>query len=94
MLKNITDRKPIATYNAYVDVAINEKFVIYIDIKNVPDLFGVVKTPTELTIGSGITLTKLIDILNSNSNQNGFEYLSVIAFHIQKIAVSFCSLLF
>ena len=32
----MTERKPIATYKAYVEVAINEKFVIYIDIKNDP----------------------------------------------------------
>jgi xanthine dehydrogenase iron-sulfur cluster and FAD-binding subunit A len=61
---------------------------IYIDFKNVPDLFAVVKTANSLTIGAGITLSKLIDILNQNSGQSGFEYLDVVSRHMQKIAVS------
>ena len=62
-------------------------FDVYIDIKNVPDLFAITKTAMELTVGAGITLTKLIEILNLYSAQSGFEYLSVIAIHIGKIAV-------
>jgi len=61
---------------------------IYIDFKNVPDLFAVVKTANSLTIGAGITLSKLIEILNQNSGQSGFEYLDVVSKHMQKIAVS------
>jgi hypothetical protein len=36
VLKNITDLNPIATYRAYVEEAINEKLVIYIEIKKDP----------------------------------------------------------
>ena len=63
-------------------------FSVYIDFKNIPDLFMVTKTANELIIGAAITLTKLIEILNSYSSQAGFEYLKVVSFHISKIAVS------
>ena len=64
-------------------------FTVFIDFKNIPDLFMVKKTTVDLTIGSGITLTKLIEILNSYSSSAGFEYLQVVSFHLTKIAVSF-----
>ena len=64
-------------------------FNIFIDFKSIPDFFLVTKTASDLTIGSAITLTKLVDILNKYSTESGFEYLKVIAFHITKIAVSY-----
>jgi xanthine dehydrogenase/oxidase len=73
--------------NTGVGVYKNEgKYQIFIDVKNVPNLFSVEKKPAELTIGSAVTLTSLIEILNQHSTSPGFEYLSVIAFHIVKIA--------
>jgi xanthine dehydrogenase/oxidase len=75
--------------NTGVGVFKNEgPYDIYIDFKNVPDLFAVTKTSNSLTIGSGTTLSKLIEILNQNSSQPGFEYLDVVSRHMQKIAVS------
>lgn len=90
----LTQYKTIESYrlvggNTGVGVFKNDgPFSVFIDFKSIPDLFTVTKTAVDLTIGSGITLTKLIEILNTYSSQAGFEYLKVVSFHITKIAVS------
>ena len=75
--------------NTGVGVYKNEgPYNVYIDFKNIPDLFAVTKTASGLTIGSGMTISKLIEILNQYTIQSGFEYLDVVSKHLQKIAVS------
>ena len=75
--------------NTGVGVYKNEgPYSVYIDFKNIPDLFAVTKTASGLTIGSGMTISKLIEILNQYSIQSGFEYFDVVSKHLQKIAVS------
>jgi xanthine dehydrogenase/oxidase len=62
-------------------------FDLYINIQSIPDLYKVEHSNNTILVGSGITLNKLIDIFTmAASSIEGFEYLSVIATHIGKIA--------
>lgn len=59
----------------------------YIYLKNIAELYNISKAPNQLIVGSQLTLKNLIDIFNDfSTQQSGFEYLSVIAAHIRKIA--------
>jgi len=59
---------------------------VYIAIKDISDMYQVTKTNTSLTIGSLITITKLIDFFEDFSKFEGFQYLNEISNHMQKVA--------
>ena len=61
-------------------------FDVFIDIKNVPDLYRVKESANELTVGCGFTLKMMIDLFEAFSQTAGFEYLATIAKHFLKIA--------
>ena len=61
-------------------------FDVFIDIKNVPDLYQVSRNPNLLSVGSSVQLKNLIDLMNDFSSTSGFEYLTEIANHFTKIA--------
>ena len=60
-------------------------FDVYIAIKDIPELYQVVKTNTSITIGSMITVTKLIELFDLFSKFDGYQYLSEISTHMQKV---------
>ena len=60
-------------------------FDVYIAIKDIPELYQVVKTNTSITIGSMITVTKLIELFDLFSKFDGYQYLSEISNHMQKV---------
>ena len=77
----------IVSGNTGVGVFKNEgPYSIYIDVKNIAELFITTKSPNELTLGAELSLKKLIDIFNDYSSTPGFEYLTVISAHLSKIA--------
>ena len=59
---------------------------VFIDIRNIPELFLVRENVSELTVGSGFTIKMLIDLFEVYSQMTGFEYLKTIAKHFSKIA--------
>ena len=59
---------------------------VYIDPKQICELYNVSIDQGLLNIGSQVTLKKLIDIFNTTSSQAGFEYLSELSNHVSKIA--------
>jgi xanthine dehydrogenase/oxidase len=76
----------IVSSNTGVGVYKNEgPYDAYISIKNIPELYQVSKND-EITIGSEISLNKLIEIFDTFSSFDGFQYLSAISSHIRKIA--------
>jgi xanthine dehydrogenase/oxidase len=76
----------IIASNTSVGVYKNEgPFQSYINIRNIPDLYQISKTPSSITIGSQITLAKLVKIFDTFANTSGFEYLSELSSHLNKI---------
>lgn len=62
-------------------------YSVYLDVKNIPDLYTIQLINNTLSINSRVTLKTMIDAFNSYSTTTpGFEYLSVLATHIGKIA--------
>ena len=59
---------------------------IYIDVKNIAELYDIEKSANELTLGAGMSLKQIIDTFNGYSTTAGFEYLTVISEHFSKIA--------
>ena len=77
----------IISSNTGVGIYKNEgPYDAYIMIKNIPDLYQLSNNDTSLTIGSEMSLNKLIEIFDTFSSFDGFQYLSVISSHIGKIA--------
>ncbi len=58
---------------------------VYIAIKDIAEMYQVVKTNSSLTIGSLITVTKLIELFDVFSKFDGYQYLSEISNHMQKV---------
>jgi xanthine dehydrogenase/oxidase len=61
-------------------------YKIFIDIKNVPELYMVYESSDKLILGANLSLSQLIDIFTNMSTKAGFEYLSVLARHIGVVA--------
>jgi xanthine dehydrogenase/oxidase len=61
--------------------------LIFIDIKNIKEFYEIKQNENILTIGSNITLSALIQLFKTKSqNQKGFEYLSELSNLITKVA--------
>lgn len=61
-------------------------YSLYIDFKNIPELFKIERKSEELVIGSGVSLSKMIEIFSQHQKFQDFEYLSIISNHLSKIA--------
>ena len=59
---------------------------VYIDPKQISELYSVSIDQGLLNIGSQVTLKKLIDVFNATSSRAGFEYLSELSNHVSKVA--------
>jgi xanthine dehydrogenase/oxidase len=76
----------IVASNTSVGVYKNEgPFQSYINIRNIPDLYKLTKTPSTITIGSQFTLSKLIKIFDNFAQTSGFEYLNEISAYLNRI---------
>ena len=76
----------IVASNTSVGVYKNEgPYQSFINIRNIPDLYQITKTPSSITIGSQTSLTKLVKIFDTFSNSSGFEYLSEISSYLNRI---------
>ncbi|XP_065336761.1 uncharacterized protein LOC135937537 [Cloeon dipterum] len=64
----------------------NRQFDARIDVKDVPELRGVVAGGGFFQIGGNTTLTEAIAAFKTQANTSGFEYLSQIADHIDLVA--------
>lgn len=61
-------------------------FNVFIDIKNISSLYQVSHNNNELTLGAALSINNLIELFETFSKVEGFEYLSNIAKHFSKIA--------
>ncbi|CAB3359533.1 Hypothetical predicted protein [Cloeon dipterum] len=64
----------------------NRQFDARIDVKDVPELRGVVAGGGFFQIGGNTTLTEAIAAFKTQANTSGFEYLNQIADHIDLVA--------
>jgi xanthine dehydrogenase/oxidase len=59
---------------------------VYIDIKNIAELYQVSTAGGGLTLGAAITLKSAIDIFNSYAKTAGYQYFTQLVTHLGKVA--------
>jgi xanthine dehydrogenase/oxidase len=59
---------------------------IYISLKHVKQLFEIVKSEQQLTVGSGVNLQKLIELFQEVSSQKAFSNLKELTANLKQIA--------
>ena len=63
-----------------------DRYAIYIDIKDIRDLYTVRADDTCLELGSSVTLTDLQEICSKYENKQGFQYLRQIRVYMETVA--------
>ncbi|CAG0884273.1 unnamed protein product [Darwinula stevensoni] len=61
-------------------------YVTYVDLSGIGDLFSYSLKARPMEFGAGLSLTKMIQLLDEASQDNAYSYAAVLAKHIRKIA--------